>query len=419
MIVKQYIKDFEKLGFGMFVHFGLYSLVGKGEWVKHILGIPDEEYYPLMAQFDPKPDWAVQLAKTAKAAGCKYITLTARHHDGFSLYDTCGLCELDAMHAKCKRDLVQEFVDACRAEGLLPFFYHTYLDWYQQDYQQDFPKYLTYLRKSVELLCTRYGQIGGIWFDGKWDKPDADWEEDAMYGMIRSLQPNAMIINNTGLMELGVIGHIELDSVTFERGKPQPINMEDAPKYLASEMCEVLSDNWGYAQDGIHYKSPSKLIEELVECRRYGANMLLNIGPKADGSLRLIDAGILEIIGVWINYYEEAIRAPRPTAISVADKPQDFLLRQENCYYLFCHGLPMQGNVNVAKIEETYNDYYFNRFSLPEKVLSVTWMDNGNQVPFTQDGDQVTVTSEPFPYGQNLVVRVAKIICEDSSMRRE
>lgn len=136
MIVKQYIKDFENMGFGMFVHFGLYSVLGKGEWAKTFLS--NEEYYPLIEQFNPKPDWAKELVAIAKGAGCKYVTLTTRHHDGFSLYDTCGLSNLDAMHAKCGRDLVREFVDACNEQGILPFFYHTLLDWYVESYKTDF-----------------------------------------------------------------------------------------------------------------------------------------------------------------------------------------------------------------------------------------------------------------------------------------
>jgi len=204
MIVKQYIKDFEKLGFGMFVHFGLYSMLGTGEWSKHSLDITDADYESLVAHFDPKPNWARELVKTAKGAGCKYITLTTRHHDGFSLYDTCGLNDYDAPHSKCGRDLVREFVDACNTEGILPFFYHTLLDWREESYQADFPKYLEYLRSSVEIICKNYGKIGGIWFDGMWDK-DADWEEDALYGTIRKYQPEAMIINNTGLNALGAL----------------------------------------------------------------------------------------------------------------------------------------------------------------------------------------------------------------------
>ena len=185
MIVRQYIKEFEKLGLGMFVHFGLYSVLGKGEWAKKILNIADEDYEVIAEQFSPKADWAKDLVRTAKLAGCKYITLTTRHHDGFSLYDTCGLSDYDTVHTKCGRDLVKEFVEECRKEDIIPFFYHTLLDWREESYQNDFSKYLEYLRASIEILCKNYGKIGGLWFDGMWDKKEADWEEDKIYSLIR------------------------------------------------------------------------------------------------------------------------------------------------------------------------------------------------------------------------------------------
>lgn len=409
MIVKQYIKDFENLGFGMFVHFGLYSVLGKGEWSKGFLKIPDEEYYPMMEEFDPKKDWAKELVSTAKSAGCKYITLTTRHHDGFSLYDTCGLSTLDAMHAKCGRDLVREFVDACNEEGIIPFFYHTLLDWYQELYRTDFPAYLKYLRDSVEILCTNYGKIGGLWFDGMWDKPDGDWEEDALYGCIRKHQPEAVIINNTGLDARGALGHIELDGVTFERGKPQPLNMEGAPKYVASEMCEVFGYHWGYASKDLHFKSPALMIEELVDCRKYGANMLMNVGPKEDGSLRPIDAATLGIMGEWVSFFEEAIRKPRPTGIKIENKPNDFLLRDGKNYYLFCFNLPMDGDVHAVCLEEAD---YEDSFELAEEVESVKWMDNDADLNFKKEGNKVTIYTEKYTYDCNLVVRVAKIVCK-------
>ena len=170
MIVKEYIKNFEKLGFGMFVHYGIYSVLGKGEWVKEHCHMDADEYYKLAEQFKPAEDWAENLALAAKQAGCKYITLTTRHHDGYSLFDTCGLNTLDAPHS-CGRDLVREFVDACRRHDLMPFFYHTLIDWHEETYNSDFKEYLKYLRKSVELLCTRYGKIGGFWFDGMVKRP--------------------------------------------------------------------------------------------------------------------------------------------------------------------------------------------------------------------------------------------------------
>lgn len=408
MIIKQYIKDFEQLGFGMFIHFGLYSLIGRGEWVKDAYQTPDAEYEAYAKQFNPKPDWAMELAKTAKNAGCKYITITTRHHDGYSLFDTCGLNDYDAPHS-CGRDLIREFVDACRTYDIIPFFYHTLLDWHEKTFYTDFPTYLDYLRKSVEILCTNYGKIGGLWFDGMWSKPNDDWEEDALYSTIRKHQPEAMIINNTGLSALGALGHIELDSVTFERGKPGAINMEGAPKYVASEMCEVFASHWGYAKEDLNFKSPAQMICELADCRRYGSNMLINVGPMGDGSIRPIDSAILGIMGEWVNYFDEAIRKPLPCGIEIENKEKDFLLKDGKNYYLFCYDLPMSADPNVGLSMEAN---YIEKFMLADKITSVTWLDNQTPVEYTQDGEDVTVHTVPYQYGRDLVVRVAKIVCE-------
>lgn len=409
MIVKNYIKEFEKLGFGMFVHFGLYSVLEKGAWAKAVFRISDEEYAVLPGKFNPKPQWARELAGMAKEAGCKYITLTTRHHEGFSLYDTQGLSDYDAMHAACGRDLVREFVEACREQDIVPFFYHTLLDWHEESYRKDFKKYLEYLRKSVEILCTNYGKIGGIWFDGMWDRPNDDWEQDALYGLIRHYQPEAMIINNTGLSAQGALGHIELDSVTFERGKPRPINLENSPKYVASEMCEIFSNHWAYAAEDLSFCGPTKMIRELAECRRYGCNMLMNVGPMGDGSIQPIDAAIFGIVGKWVRYFDEAIRAPRPAGIEIQNKQDDFLLRDGNHLYLFCNNLPMRTDGHVSKEEQAD---YSDRFELSEQIQSIIWMDTGEAVDFVQKEDSVTVYTAPYPCGKNLVVRVAKILCE-------
>ena len=409
MIVKQYIKDFEQLGFGMFVHFGVYSQQGSGEWLQALHGIPAEQYQKLADTFLPKENWAVELAQTAKKAGCKYINITTRHHDGFSLFDTCGLNTYDAPHSACGRDLIREFVDACRSEGLIPFFYHTLMDWYHPDYETDFPKYLQYLRDSVELLCKNYGKIGGIWFDGMWHKPDADWQEDALYATIRKYQPEAMIINNTGLSAGGKLGHMELDSVTFERGKPEPLNMEGAPKYVASEMCEITCDHWGYAREDLNYKGAGELIRELTDCRRYRSNMLMNVGLTGDGSISLMDRAIFDAIGRWVSLFDEAIRKPVPTGIVIEGKPDDFLLKDGNNYYLFCNNLPMSADPNVAL--STAREYE-SKFCLKETISSVHWMDNGEEVCYCQKGNAVTVQTVPYRYGRSLVVRVAKITVE-------
>lgn len=400
MIVKEYIKKFEKLGFGMFVHFGPYSVVGKGEYVKYMHKMPWEEYMTYVQKFIPKKDWAEELVKVAKNAGVRYITLTTRHHDGFSLYDTCGITEYDAMHV-CGRDLVREFVDACRAADIIPFFYHTLLDWHEESFRKDFPAYLKYLRASVEVLCRNYGEIGGFWFDGTWAKKGADWEEGALYGMIRSYQPETMIINNTSTSARGELGHIELDSVTFERGKPKPINMAESPKYVASEMCDVFGNHWGYAEWDLAFRSPAEMIKSLMQCRRYGSNLLLNVGPMGDGSLRSIDVAIYEMIGKWVGIHDEVLSA-LPAGIKVENKEDDFILEKDGVYYLVCMDLPMESD---ARGDADFTEV----FNLSKTIKNVTWLDNGEDVEFVQNEDNVTVTAKPFRYGSHLVVRIAKI----------
>ena len=151
------------------------------------------------------------------------------------------------------------------------------------------------------------------------------------------------------------------------------------------------------------------MIKELAECRRYGANMLMNIGPREDGSVRLIDEAAMEVIGQWIDYFDEAIRKPRPTQIEVEGKPDDFLLQDGNNYYLFCTDLPMAGSLNVALAgEEKYQEI----FTFEPQVKSITWMDNGQEVSYEHKEGKLVVATEPFEYGRSLVVRVAKIVCE-------
>ena len=284
----EYIERFKNLGFGMFVHFGLYSVAGKGEWYLACNKNADKtKYEALTSHFKITKNWAKNLVKTAKSAGCRYITLTTRHHDGFSLYDTCGLSDFDAPHSACGRDLIREFTEACRAENIVPFFYHTLLDWHNTDYKTNFPGYIDYLDKSIEILCKSYGKIGGFWFDGMWDKPNENWQEDRLYGTIRKYQPEAMIINNTGLSAQGKTGHKEIDSVTFERGKPCFVDTTEKP--IAGEMCQVLNDHWGYAKEDCNYKSVKELIENLIDCRAYGCNFLLNTGLKGNGEVNGTD----------------------------------------------------------------------------------------------------------------------------------
>ena len=401
------VADFEKLGFGMFVHWGLYSQLGMGEWTFDAHHRTMDEYQKLADTFTAEDFNAEELVLTAKNAGCKYITLTTRHHEGFSLFDTKGLCDFDAPHSAAKRDLIREFVDACNKHGIIPFFYHTTLDWYQKDFNEDFDSYLEYLRKSVEVLCSNYGKIGGLWFDGNWSRAGEDWKEDDLYATIRKHQPDAIIINNTGLECRGATGNPEIDSVTFEQGCPTPMDREGMPKYLAGEMCYTLNNHWGIGFNDLDYKSPRELIETLCACRRVGANLLLNIGPTAQGGIVPIQRELLGMMGRWMDFYGEAIYQGKPHPATCVE-PKNFVLKSENALYFFVHNLGIGGSANVVVNAGGDTNFTFN--GVTEAVESMEWMDNGEVMGFRQDGNKLTLDATNFCYGTHTCVRVAKAI---------
>lgn len=392
----EYIENFKRLGFGMFIHFGLYSVIGRGEWY-YMQYVPDKnEYENTINKFKITKNWAKNLVKTAKDAGCKYITLTTRHHDGFSLYDTRGLSEFDAPHSPTGRDLIREFVDECNKEGIIPFFYHTLLDWHNPDYNNDFPEYIDYLDKSIEILCKNYGKIGGFWFDGMWDKPNEDWQENRIYGTIRKYQPEAMIINNTGLNALGQTGHIEIDSVTFERGKPAFVDTSEKP--IAGEVCDALTDHWGYAKYDICLKSPKELIETLIDCRKYDCNLLLNSGLKGNGEMDEGEKAAFKRIGMWIKENKNFIYKAKSTDLTAENAD---MMTDGEYYYAAIKGVLMSANCNVAKFGESKTV----TLNTDKRIVDAEWLDSGKEINLKTDNSFVC---EPFEYGKSLAVRVAK-----------
>lgn len=394
MTDRSYVNEFKKMGFGMFVHFGLYSVLGKGEWAYDLAAGARKQYAGLMQKFKVKKNWARDLARLAKRSGCKYINITTRHHDGFSLYDTCGLNDYDAPHSAAGRDLIAEFCSACEENNIVPFFYHTLLDWSRPEFETDFPAYIDYLIESVKLLCKNYGKIGGLWFDGMWSKPHEDWQEDRLYSEIRRLQPAAMIINNTGLSELGKVGHPEIDGVTFERGAPAAADNTDRPR--AGEMCQVLNDHWGYARQDVRYKSLSEIIENLVDCRAAGCNFLLNTGLMGNGSVNPADAAMFLNIGKWIKYNKNIIYDLRPCGIEAENA---VVMRAGEEYYAAVKGVPMAADINVQRGEDA------KKIKIHAPVKSAVWADSGRRAP-VKNG---TIVAEPFAYGTSMDVRFLKL----------
>ena len=391
----------------MFIHWGLYSQLERGEWTFDLHKDSIDKYPDCFNNFTAEDFDAKAICQLAKKAGMKYITLTTRHHDGFSLYDTKGLSDYDVMHTPCKRDLIKEFVDACNEEGLMPMLYHTTLDWQHPDFNNDFDAYLEYLRKSVEILCTNYGKIGGLWFDGNWSKRGADWKLDELYGMIHRLQPDAMVINNTGLSEQGKTGHPEIDSVTFEQGQATVMNREGMDKYVAAEMCQTMNRHWGIAVNDLDYKSPRQMIERLCHARKVGANYLLNIGLTGQGGVTKITEALLEIIGQWTSMAKESLYEGKPSTM-VCNEDKDFVLEKDGYAYIYVHDLPLLGPKDVVvAYEKTDGDHSVRNVN--RKVKSMKWVDNNEELLFTQDDDVLKYRATGYYYGTQLIVRIAKV----------
>ena len=418
------IAEFEKMGFGMFLHWGLYSQLGQGEWAQAVQEIPFCQYRKLAETFTAEDFDSDAIVSLARDAGMKYIVLTTRHHDGFSLYDTKGLNDFDALHTPAGRDLIAEFVTSCRKYDIVPFFYHTTMDWYWRGSrmlndsvftqytrvieEEEFQTYLDYLCDSVELLCRNYGKIGGLWFDGNWSRPQSDWQESRLYGMIRKYQPDAIIVNNTGLQALGKTGHPEIDSVTYENNAAKPMNREGMEKYLAAEVCKTMNSHWGIGKDDISFLSPQQVVERLCHSRGCGANFLLNFGPTPQGGIPEYEKAVLHLVSKWMKWFGEAIYETRPEP-EIKCQGRDFVLRKGKELFYFAFDLGIGGHVNVTA--DLQGPGLRSIDNLKEKITSVCWMDNGEALSFAQSAEEgiAAIRCTGFPYGTHTGVRVMRI----------
>ncbi len=323
--------------FGMFIHWGLYAIPARGEWVRSTERIPKEEYMKYFEEFNPVDYDPKKWAKAAKDAGMKYVVLTAKHHDGFCLFDS-KYTDFKSTNTKCGRDLVGEYVEAVRAEGLKVGLYFSLLDWYHEDYphygdehhpmrddpaysneNRDFSRYVEYLHNQVREICTNYGKLDILWFDFSYgDGPDAmrgeKWRAAELVNMVRSLQPGVIIDNR---LEVSGEGFGSLwegnptpyhgDFVSPEQIIP-PNGLQD--KYgrdLVWEACVTMNNNWGYCRNDQFFKPSSMLIKKLVECVSKGGNLLLNVGPDAKGNIPEKSLSILSDIGAWMQKNHESI----------------------------------------------------------------------------------------------------------------
>lgn len=407
------VARFESLAFGMFLHWGLYSQLGRGEWIRHFDKIPRDDYSKLRDTFTAEGFSGRDIARAARRAGMRYATLTSRHHEGFSLYDTRGLSDFDVTHSPAGRDLVLDFCEGCRAEGIVPMLYCTTLDWHDERFNTDFDAYLAYLRDSVKVLCTNYGPIGGFWFDGNWSRPDADWKESELYAVIREHQPEAMIINNVGMGNEGALGHPEIDATTFEQSEPEPLDRRGWPKHVAAEMCRTFNRHWGIGVHDFNAFSPAQVIELLCACRGAGANLLLNVGPEASGRLPEYERAALARVGDWVRLVgADAVYRGRPCGVrgegrdfglAIGDTPDDRVLD------LLVFSLTP--TANRWPEEEAPRGPGARVFrGVPARYTRAQWLDNGEELRLERDASgDVRLHATGYPYGVDTVVRIARL----------
>ncbi len=382
-------KDFADAKFGIFLHWGLYSMFGQGEWYMTNENINCHEYAKVAQAFYPHNFNAHQWITAIKKSGARYITFTTRHHEGFSMWDT-KQSDYNIMHTPYGKDIVKQLVDECHRQQIGIHLYYSHLDWTRDDYpigrtgqgtgraagKANWPAYYDFMNKQLTELLSNYGKINAIWFDGWWDH-DQDsipfnWELPEQYALIHRLQPACLIGNNHHQHPFE--GE---DIQIFERDVPGEnkagLSGQDISR-LPLETCQTMNGMWGYKVKDQNYKTARELIQLLVRTSGKGANLLLNIGPQPDGSLPAVALNRLEEIGKWLSENGETIYGTTGGEVAVGD--QVVSTRKGNKCYL--HVLS--------------NELKQLQFSYQHKIKRVTSFATKEKLKFKQSGKEVVIT---------------------------
>ena len=374
-------KEFANDKFGIFLHWGLYSMFGQGEWYMTNENIDCHEYAKAASGFYPSRFNAKEWVAAFKKAGAKYITFTTRHHEGFSMFDT-KYSDYDIIDATpFKRDIVKELADECHKQGIKLNLYYSHLDWTREDYYPygytgqhtgrtkhgEWKTYYEFMNNQLSELLTNYGKINAIWFDGMWDQPeDFDWKLEEQYALIHKLQPACLIGNNHHKAPFA--GE---DFQMFERDLPgenkagfsKGTKIADMPL----ETCETMNGMWGYRVKDQNYKSVQTLIRLLVGAAGKGANLLINIGPQPNGELPALALERLQGMGEWLNRYGETVYGTTKGDVMKAE--WGTTTRKGDSLYVHiladkmpeCIFLPLQQKVKQANLFETGEKVVFER----------------------------------------------------------
>jgi alpha-L-fucosidase len=375
--------------FGMFIHWGLYSVLGRHEWAMEEEGIPVSEYEQLAKKFNPKPNSPQAFAKLAKAAGQKYMVMTSKHHEGFCNFDT-KLTNYCAPKQAAGRDLLREYVEAARAEGLRFGFYYSLMDWHHPDGArcatdpEARKRFVEYTHGLVRELMTNYGKVDVLWYDVDWPLNAEQWESERMNKMVFGLQPDIIVNNRNGLPG---------DFSTPE----QEIHAEQGTR--AWESCMTLNDSWGYQAADDNWKSTKTIIRNLVECSRDGGNYLLNIGPRGDGSIPQDSIRVLSEVGQWLSRNGEAIHTTDSCRVHASEFAG--FTRKGNTLYMHVHFWP--GDTIALG-------------GLTSKVKSARLLASGREVKFVQETFRVQFTGLPAE-APDLPVTTLAVECDSEPIQ--
>jgi alpha-L-fucosidase len=368
--------------FGMFIHWGLYSVVGQHEWAMEIEGIPIAQYELLAKHFQPKPNAAREWARLARQAGQKYMVMTTKHHEGFCMFDT-KLTDYCAAKQGPGRDLVREFVEAARAEGLRVGFYYSLMDWHHPDGarcatdEAARKRFVEYTHGLVRELMTNYGKIDILWYDVDWPLKPEQWESERMNKMVFELQPEIIVNNRNGLP--GDFATPEQEIRASESGR-------------AWESCMTLNDSWGFNRTDDAWKTPKTIVRNLISCVRGGGNYLLNIGPKPDGSIPEESVQALEAVGKWTNVNGASIYGAQGGKFSWGVNTD--YTRKGNTLYIHVYNWPA-GTPAAQWLPFFQPPTVVALGGLKTKVKAARLLKTGEAVQFTQDEYSVRLTGLP------------------------
>lgn len=391
---------FEDAKFGMFIHWGVYSVLGDGEWVMNNQNISVDAYEKLPNFFNPIDYDPEQWVKMAKEAGMKYITITSRHHDGFSMFDTKASDYNIVEKTPYKKDVLKALAAACKKEDIKLFFYYSLLDWRHDDYYPrgrtgkniegradvgDWEAYIDFMKTQLTELLTNYGEIGGIWLDGHWDqkewngkeygKTKVNWHYDEIYKLIHDLQPQCLIGNNHHLAPIA--GE---DFQMFEKDLPGKNTTgwgtsSNDIGVLPKEVCETINGSWGFNLQDKKHKSDKELIQYLINAAGYGSNLLLNVGPMPNGNIQNEHIASLKSIGSWVDQYGETIYGTRQGPIS----PSSSMVSTQKDDLIYLHLL-----------DEGKNTYLIPNFD--GRIKKMTYFDSSKKVKYKVDEFGLTFT---------------------------